>query len=104
MFLGAGRAQDEDLSIKRVLTAKNCAYVGTKPVSASVLKQLQICRIGVLFAVDPTLHNLKRADVGDDENRNRQILVMVVNIEKDARLSETLTRWNGKAILTMKGP
>ena len=30
--------QDGDLSIK-VLTAKNCADVGTKPVSASVLQQ-----------------------------------------------------------------
>ena len=29
------RVQDGDLSIKKVLTAKNCADVGTKPVSAS---------------------------------------------------------------------
>ena len=28
------RVQDRDLSIKKVLTAKNCADVGTKPVSA----------------------------------------------------------------------
>ena len=34
-----GRVQDGDLSIKKVLTAKNCAGVGTKPVSASVRKQ-----------------------------------------------------------------
>ena len=33
------RDQDGDLSIKKVLTAKNCADVGTKPVSASVLQQ-----------------------------------------------------------------
>ena len=33
------RVQDGDLSIKKVLTAKICADVGTKPVSASVLKQ-----------------------------------------------------------------
>ena len=33
------RVQDGDLSIKKVLTAKNCAHVGTKPVSASVLQQ-----------------------------------------------------------------
>ena len=33
------RVQDGDLSIKKVLTAKNCAAVGTKPVSASVLQQ-----------------------------------------------------------------
>ena len=44
--LGAGqrtkhidRVQDGDLSIKQVLTANNCADVGTKPVSASVLQQ-----------------------------------------------------------------
>ena len=33
------RVQDGDLSIKNVPTAKNCADVGTKPVSASVLQQ-----------------------------------------------------------------
>ena len=33
------RVQDGDLSIKIVLTAKNCADVGTKPLSASVLQQ-----------------------------------------------------------------
>ena len=33
------RVQDGDLSIKKVLTAKNCADVGTMPVSASVLQQ-----------------------------------------------------------------
>ena len=33
------RVQHGDLSIKKVLTAKNCADVGTKPVSASVLQQ-----------------------------------------------------------------
>ena len=33
------RVQDGDLSIKKVLTAENCADVGTKPVSASVLQQ-----------------------------------------------------------------
>ena len=33
------RVQDGDLSIKKVPTAKNCADVGTKPVSASVLQQ-----------------------------------------------------------------
>ena len=44
------RVQDGDLSIKKVPTAKNCADVGTKPVSASVLQQH--CK----FA-DPTLHH-----------------------------------------------
>ena len=33
------RVQDGDLSIKKVPTAKYCADVGTKPVSASVLQQ-----------------------------------------------------------------
>ena len=33
------RVTDGDFSIKKVLTAKNCADVGTKPVSASVLQQ-----------------------------------------------------------------
>ena len=33
------RVQDGDLSIEKVPVAKNCADVGTKPVSASVLQQ-----------------------------------------------------------------
>ena len=33
------RVQDGDFSIKKVLTAKNCAEVGTMPVSAPVLQQ-----------------------------------------------------------------
>ena len=33
------RVQDGDLSIEKVLTAKNCADVGTKPDFASVLQQ-----------------------------------------------------------------
>ena len=33
------RVQERDLSIKKVLAAKNCADVGTKPVSASVPEQ-----------------------------------------------------------------
>ena len=33
------RVQDGDLSIKKVPTAKNCADVGTKPVSASALQR-----------------------------------------------------------------
>ena len=33
------RVQDGDISIKKVPPAKNCADVGTKPVSASVLQQ-----------------------------------------------------------------
>ena len=33
------RVQDGDISIKKVLAAKNCADVGMMPVSASVLQQ-----------------------------------------------------------------
>ena len=40
--------------------------------------------------MDPTLHYLKRADVGDEDNRHRQFPAMVVNIEKDAKLIQTL--------------
>ena len=51
------RVQDGDFSVKKVLTAKNCANVGTKQLSASVLQQqLQVCRIGILLTMDPTLH------------------------------------------------
>ena len=54
--LGAGqrtkhiqeRGQDRDLSIKKVPATKSCADVGTKPVSASVLRQL--CKLaGLVF-------------------------------------------------------
>ena len=51
------RVQDGDLSIKKVPTAKNCADVGTKPVSAfSTTTTLQVCRICILLTIDPTLH------------------------------------------------
>ena len=51
------RVQYGDLSIKKVPTAKNCADVGTKPVSAfSNTTTLQVCRIGILLTIDPTLH------------------------------------------------
>ena len=33
------RVQDGDFNVKKVLAAKNCTVVGTKPVSASVLQQ-----------------------------------------------------------------
>ena len=42
------RVQDGDLSVMKVLSAKNCADVGTEPVSASVLQQL--CKLaGLVF-------------------------------------------------------
>ena len=46
-----GRVQDGDLRIKKVPTAKNCADVGTKPVSASVLQQL--CKFAGLVFYSP---------------------------------------------------
>ena len=42
------RVQDGDLSIKKVLTAKNCADVGTKPVFASVLQHCKFA--GLVFS------------------------------------------------------
>ena len=51
------RVQDGDLSIKKVPTAKNCEDVGTKPgVCFSTATTLQVCRIGFLLDMDPTLH------------------------------------------------
>ena len=38
-FWVQGRVQDGDLSVKKVVTGKNCADVGMKPVSASLLRQ-----------------------------------------------------------------
>ena len=52
------RAQDGDLSMKKFLTATNCADVGTKPVSASEQQQhckfegLVFCRVGILLTFD----------------------------------------------------
>ena len=42
------RVQDGDLSIKKVPAAKNCADVGIKPVSASVLQQ-HCMFVGLVF-------------------------------------------------------
>ena len=51
------RVQDGDFSIKKVPTAKNCADVGTKPVSVfSTTTTLQVCRIGFPLTSDPTLN------------------------------------------------
>ena len=41
------RVRDGDLTVKRVLAAKNCADVGTKPVSASVLQHCKFA--GLVF-------------------------------------------------------
>ena len=101
------RVQDGGLSIKKVPTAKNCADVGTKPVSASsAAATLQVCRIGVLLTMDPytplqdvtgIAHLLNRADVGGaeqkTENRNRQMSELVVNIESGAKAGRN--HWKG---------
>ena len=61
------RVQDGDLRIKKVLTAKNRAHVGTKPVSAnSTTTTLQVCRSGILLTMDPTLHYKMRGDEAYD--------------------------------------
>ena len=48
------RVQDGDLSIKKVLAAKNCADVGTKPGSASVLQQH--CKFEDWYSTDRESH------------------------------------------------
>ena len=57
-FFGVeGRVQDGDLSMKKVPSAKICADIGTKPVSAlSTTTRLQICNIDILLTMNPTIH------------------------------------------------
>ena len=65
------RVQDGDPSLKKVPTAKNCEDVGTKPVAAfSTTTTWQVCRIGVLLTMDPTLHYKM---MGSVESSRRQI-------------------------------
>ena len=55
------RVQDGDISFKKVPTAKNCADVGTKPVSASVSQQH--CKYaGLVLTTDPTLQYTTKGD------------------------------------------
>ena len=49
------RVQDGDISIKKVLTAKNCADVGSLCLDTTTT--LQVCRIGILLTMDPTLQS-----------------------------------------------
>ena len=56
------KKSDVDLSIKKVLTAKNCADVGTKPVSASLLQQH--CKFAGLVFYWPWIPHLQ--DDGDE--------------------------------------
>ena len=91
MFVVQERVQDGYLSIKKVPTATNGADVGTKPVSA-----LQMCKIGILLTMDPTLHCrmmgdlLNRAAAGCAKTeRNRQLSELVMFVETGAELSES---------------
>ena len=82
------RVRDGDLSIKKVLAAKNCAYVGTKPVSASVLQQH--CKFAGLVFYRPWIpHSTTSGDepvtalMTELQHRSRQLSTVVVNIETD---------------------
>ena len=56
------RVQDGDLSIKNVFTAKNCADVGTMPVSACLLQQhCKFAGFGILLTMNPTHDKMKVA-------------------------------------------
>ena len=73
------RVQDGDPSIKKVLTAKNCADVGTKPVSASLL-----------LTMDPTVHSVGSSRCRGCRTENRKLFKLVADIETGAKLSETI--------------
>ena len=97
------RVQDGDLSIKKVPTAKKCADVGTKPVSASVLQQH--CKVlQDWYSTDRGSHtplqdggsSRRRAGegAGDGAAAQKQTLVNVGREHRDgcATLSETIER------------
>ena len=94
--------QDGDLSIKKVLTAKNYADVETKPDFAcfSTTTALLVCRIGVLLTMDPTLHHkmighlLNGVSAGcvKQKAETDKMSELVVNIGTGGKLSETLGR------------
>ena len=64
LFWVQERVPDGGLSIKKVPTAINCAEVGTKPVSASVLQQhCKFGRIGIPLTMDSTFHYKKMGDM-----------------------------------------
>ena len=88
------RVQDGDLSIKKVPTAKNCANVGAKSVFAfRITTILQVCKIGFLLTMDPTLHTALQDDddvpttepVTESQHRNEQLSTLVVNIDTDVQ-------------------
>ena len=56
-FLGTRTNQDGDLSIKKVLTAEFfCRCWNEASLCLSSTTTLQVCRIGILLTMDPTLH------------------------------------------------
>ena len=97
------RVRDGDLTIKSVPTTKNSADVGKISVSAIITtKTLQVCRIGLLLSMDPTLHYLisrviialsvesNRRRRCNTESGNRQMSALATNIEMNGQLIETI--------------
>ena len=97
------QVRDEDFSIKQ---GRNYAYVGTKPIFTLELQCCSNRKIGILQTMDPTLNNKMKADEAYDgsceglqpryvhrdpryvhrnRNRDRQLSVLIVNIETDAQ-------------------
>ena len=90
---------DGDFSIKKVLTAKNCADVGTKPVSASVasLQEWYSTSHGSqtpLQDEDDEVYDgscdgmqirCEHRDPEKHEHRNRQLSALTVNIETEVQ-------------------
>ena len=113
------RAQDGDLSVKKVLTVKNCADVGTQPVSASILQQR--CKFAGWYSSDHGSHTPLQDD-GDGpmmylvtglqtrrhEHRPKEESTGKLEVDRErrdrcAKLSETGERWTSLARLTMNG-
>ena len=74
--------------------AKNCADVGTKPVSASATATLQVYGIGILLTIDPTLHYkmmagelvidlVKNTEIRGGRSRTQE--PTVVNVDREHR-------------------
>ena len=71
------RVQDGDLSIKKVLTAKNCADVGTKPVSASIQHYNNIASLQDLYSTDHGSHTpLQDEGTADPESKAQKQTVV----------------------------
>ena len=86
------RVRDGDFSSKKVLTAKNCADVGTKPLSASALQQL--CKLAGMVSYWSWMPHAPLQDDGASRRRRRwrscstetdNLSTLVVNIETDVQ-------------------